>query len=178
VENYCTAGQATDGNMALCVLDKKVYRHTLRIFNTYCLLTATMVTPTPRSATLYVHCLYCYFHVRFVIIIIIIIMCLVLSPALLFYIPFLPSSFLLNSLRVFPSSLFLFSFFPSLFIVFFVSFCYYFSFLSSPQSLSLYSSVSSDIYLFPSMLHCSASSYLFHILKFFLSYFLSFSSNF
>jgi hypothetical protein len=74
--------------------------------------------------------------------------------------------------------LFPFSFFPSLFIAFFFSFCHYFSFLSSLLSLSLYSCVSSDVYLFPSMLHCSASNYLFHLLKFFLSYFLSFSSNF
>ena len=126
------------------------------------------------------HCLYCYFHVRFVIIIIIIIIiCLVLSPALLFFcIHFLPSSFLLNSLHVFPSSLFTFSFLPFLFISFFVSFCHHFSFLSSPQSLSPYSCVSPDVYLFPSMFHCSASSYLFLVLIFFLSYFLSFSSKF
>jgi hypothetical protein len=40
------------------------------------------------------------------------------------------------------------------------------------------SCLSSYVRLFPSMLHCSASNYLFLVLTFFLSYFLSFSSRF
>ena len=36
------------------------YRHTLRICNTYCFATATMVTRTRLNVTLYVHCLSCF----------------------------------------------------------------------------------------------------------------------
>jgi hypothetical protein len=36
------------------------YRHTLRIFSTYCFSTATMVTGTRLSVTLYAHCLSCF----------------------------------------------------------------------------------------------------------------------
>jgi hypothetical protein len=43
----------------LCVLDNWGYRHTLRICNTYCFYTATMVTRTRLNITLYVHCLSC-----------------------------------------------------------------------------------------------------------------------
>jgi len=50
VEKYCRAGQATDDN----------YKHTLRICNTYCFLTATMVAQTQLDIALYVHCLACY----------------------------------------------------------------------------------------------------------------------
>ena len=48
VEKYCRAGQATDDNMthAQSMLDNEGYRHTLRICNTYCSSTATMVTRT------------------------------------------------------------------------------------------------------------------------------------
>jgi hypothetical protein len=44
---------------ALCVLDNWCYRHTLRVCNTYCFFTATMVTRTPLTVTLYVPCLSC-----------------------------------------------------------------------------------------------------------------------
>jgi len=147
---------------------KKGYKHTLRICNSLCLFTATMVTRMPRSVTLYVHCLTCYFHLRFVIIIIII--CLLLIPALFFFscIPFLPSSFLLNSLRVFPSSLFPFSFLPFLFTVFFVPFFITARFFLTLSLCLSISCVSSDVYLFLSMLHCSAFNYLFLVLTFFL----------
>jgi hypothetical protein len=38
VEKYCRAGQATDDNMAHahCVLNTEDYKHTIRIYNTYC----------------------------------------------------------------------------------------------------------------------------------------------
>jgi len=37
-ERYCRAGHATYNNMAhaLCMLDNYGYKHTLRIYNTYC----------------------------------------------------------------------------------------------------------------------------------------------
>jgi hypothetical protein len=40
--------QATDDNMAhaLCMLDTRGYKHTLRICNTYCFSTVTVVTRT------------------------------------------------------------------------------------------------------------------------------------
>ena len=43
---YCTAGQATDDNMAHehCMLDNEGYRHTLRIRNTYRFSTTKVVT--------------------------------------------------------------------------------------------------------------------------------------
>jgi len=58
-ETYFRAGQATDKNMAHahCMLDTQGYKHTLRICNTYCSSTTTMVTRTPLNVTLYVHCL-------------------------------------------------------------------------------------------------------------------------
>ena len=47
VEKYCRTRRATDNTAhAHCVLEKWVYRHTLRICNTYCFSTATMVTRT------------------------------------------------------------------------------------------------------------------------------------
>jgi hypothetical protein len=66
VEKYCTAGQATDDNVAHahCMLDNSGYKHTLKICNYYCLSTATMVARPSLSVTLYVQyivCLaYCY----------------------------------------------------------------------------------------------------------------------
>jgi hypothetical protein len=59
VEKYGIAGQATDDDMAHahCMLDNQGYRHKLRICNTYWFYTATMVTGTHFSVTLYVHCL-------------------------------------------------------------------------------------------------------------------------
>jgi hypothetical protein len=38
-------------------LDNKGWRHTVRIRNTYCFLTATIVTWTPIDVALYAHCL-------------------------------------------------------------------------------------------------------------------------
>jgi hypothetical protein len=49
MERYCTAGQATDDNMAHvhCTLDSLGYKHKLlRKYNTYCLSTATVVAQT------------------------------------------------------------------------------------------------------------------------------------
>jgi hypothetical protein len=59
-KKYSRAAQATDNNMehAHCMLDTHVYRHTFRKRNTYCFSTATMVTRTHLSVTLYVHCLF------------------------------------------------------------------------------------------------------------------------
>ena len=42
---------------ALCMLDNKSYRHTLRMYDFYCFSTAKMVTGTCHNTTLYVHCL-------------------------------------------------------------------------------------------------------------------------
>jgi len=42
---------------ALCMLDNWVYKHTLRMCNTYYFSTATVVTRTRLNVTLYVHCL-------------------------------------------------------------------------------------------------------------------------
>jgi hypothetical protein len=55
VEKYGTAGQGTDGNMAHahCVLDTRGYRHTLRICNTYCFSSATMIAGTRLNVALY-----------------------------------------------------------------------------------------------------------------------------
>jgi len=48
VEEFCAAEEATDDNMAQahCMLDIEVYKHTLRLWNTYCISTATVVTRT------------------------------------------------------------------------------------------------------------------------------------
>jgi hypothetical protein len=64
VEKPGTTRQATDENMAHthCMLDNHDYRHTLRICNTYCFCTETVVTRTRRSVTLCLHCLSCAFH--------------------------------------------------------------------------------------------------------------------
>jgi len=60
-KKHCRTGQATDDNMAHehCMLDTYGYKHTLRICNTCCFSTATMVARTRLTVTLYVHCLYC-----------------------------------------------------------------------------------------------------------------------
>ena len=62
---YCRAGQATDVNMehAHFMPDTKGYKHTLRICNTYCFSTATVVTRKRLNVTLYVHCLYCVYTI-------------------------------------------------------------------------------------------------------------------
>jgi hypothetical protein len=54
VGEYCRAGQATDDNMAHahCMVDTEDYKHTLRICNTYCFTTETVVARTRLSVTL------------------------------------------------------------------------------------------------------------------------------
>ena len=56
VEKYCTAGQATDDNLAhaLCMMDSHGYKHLHRIRHNY-FSTATMVARTRLNVTLYVH---------------------------------------------------------------------------------------------------------------------------
>jgi len=57
VEKYSTSNQATDDNMAHAyyMLDTEGYKHILRICNTSCFSTATMVAQTRLIVTLYVH---------------------------------------------------------------------------------------------------------------------------
>jgi hypothetical protein len=59
VEKYSTAGQAKEGNMVHvhCIPNTKGYKLTLRICNTYCFSTATIVARKRLRVTLYVHCL-------------------------------------------------------------------------------------------------------------------------
>ena len=59
VENFCTAGQATDECIALahCVLDNEGYKHTLRMFKIYCFSVAKIFTPTRLQMLLILHCL-------------------------------------------------------------------------------------------------------------------------
>jgi len=45
--------------MRFIILDTQVYKQTLRIRNTYCFSTATMVARTRLSVTSYLHCLSC-----------------------------------------------------------------------------------------------------------------------
>ena len=62
VDKYCSAGQTTDYKMAHahCMLYNKGYRHALRIWNTHCFSTATMVALTCLNVTLqYIVCLIC-----------------------------------------------------------------------------------------------------------------------
>ena len=65
-------GQVTGDNIAHvhCMLDTQGYNHTLRICNTYCLSTATMVARTLLSVTFYVRGLSFLkeIHFRFLII--------------------------------------------------------------------------------------------------------------
>ena len=60
-QKYCRAGKATDDNTAHahCTLDTQDYKHTRRIYNTYCLSTATVATLTHLNVTLHVHRLSC-----------------------------------------------------------------------------------------------------------------------
>jgi len=62
LKKYCRAGEATDDNMAHahCVLDTKVYEQTLRICNTCCFPTATIVARKRLNVPLYVHCMFGY----------------------------------------------------------------------------------------------------------------------
>jgi hypothetical protein len=61
VEKCCRDEQAIDDNMAhaRCMLDNQSNKHTLRIRNTPCFSTATVVARTRLTAALYVHCLSC-----------------------------------------------------------------------------------------------------------------------
>jgi len=61
VEKYSRTREAIDDNLAHVhfTLGTQVYKHTLRIFNSYCFSTATMVAPTHLNVTLYVQCLSC-----------------------------------------------------------------------------------------------------------------------
>jgi hypothetical protein len=56
---YRQTGHRWQYNMeqARCLLNKKSYKHTLRICNTYCFFTATMVTWTRLNVTLQEYCL-------------------------------------------------------------------------------------------------------------------------
>ena len=60
VEKYCRARQATDENMAHahCLVDAEGYKYTLKICNSYCSPTATVVARTLLNVVLYVqvHC--------------------------------------------------------------------------------------------------------------------------
>ena len=60
-QKYGTAGQVTDHNTAhaLCMLDTEGYKHSLRLFNTYCFSTTTVVARTCLNVTLYVQYLDC-----------------------------------------------------------------------------------------------------------------------
>ena len=68
VEEYGRSRQVTDDNLirrrkyviCLLVVLRKEHRYTVIIFNIYCFSTATVVTRTRPSVTLYVHCLSCY----------------------------------------------------------------------------------------------------------------------
>jgi hypothetical protein len=61
----CTAGQDIGHNIIqrmsfACRINRQEYRHALRICNTCCFSSATMVTQTRLSVTLYVQCLSCF----------------------------------------------------------------------------------------------------------------------
>ena len=60
-KKYRRATQATDDSMAYahCVRDTSGYKHTLRIYNTYCNSIAKIVTRKPLNVKLYVLYLYC-----------------------------------------------------------------------------------------------------------------------
>ena len=55
------AGQATEDNMAHvhCMLDTSGYEYRVRISNTYCFSTATVVATTRLDGKIYVYCLLC-----------------------------------------------------------------------------------------------------------------------
>jgi len=62
-KNVLRVGQATNDNMAHahCTVGNSGHKDTLRICNTYCFSTATVVARPSLNVTLYVHCLaYCY----------------------------------------------------------------------------------------------------------------------
>ena len=57
MEKHCTAIQDTCENTTLehCMLDTQDYKHTLRIHNTYCFSTATMVARVRLNVMLHVY---------------------------------------------------------------------------------------------------------------------------
>jgi len=61
VEKYLEpdSPQVTTERMRFIILDTQAYKHTLRICNTYCFSTATMVARTRLNVGLHVHCLSC-----------------------------------------------------------------------------------------------------------------------
>ena len=63
---YSGTRQATDDNMvhANCMLDDYGYKHTLAVYNTYCISTATVVTRTCLIVTLYIHFLSCFYQIQ------------------------------------------------------------------------------------------------------------------
>ena len=56
------ARQAADDSMgnARCMLDTQGHKYTLRICNTYCFSTTTLVAQTCLNVMLYIHCLSCF----------------------------------------------------------------------------------------------------------------------
>jgi hypothetical protein len=62
LEKCCKAGRATVDTkihrMPFWMLDNYGYKHTLRIYNTYCFSTATMITRARLNFTLYIYCLF------------------------------------------------------------------------------------------------------------------------
>ena len=64
MEKYHGAGQAAYDNMAhaLWMQDTSGYKHTLRICNTYCFCTTTMVARTRLIVRLYLHFPFCQIH--------------------------------------------------------------------------------------------------------------------
>jgi len=67
VEKYCRAGQDTDDNVmhVHCMMDTYGYKHTLRMCNTHCFSTTTMVAQKCLNVAVYVHCLPCIIYVLF-----------------------------------------------------------------------------------------------------------------
>ena len=66
VEKHGTARHAKDDNITgrVRVLDNYGYRHTSRIFNTYCFYDSTVVARIYPNVTLYVYCLSCGLHIH------------------------------------------------------------------------------------------------------------------
>jgi hypothetical protein len=66
VEKYGASGHATEGTTAhaLCMLDTQGYKHKIRICNSYCFSTATMITGKRLNVTLYLSRLSCFFKKR------------------------------------------------------------------------------------------------------------------
>jgi len=64
-KKYCCAGQATGDNMVYvhCMLDTWGYKHALKICNTYCFSTATVVAQMCLTLMLYIHCQSSYLSV-------------------------------------------------------------------------------------------------------------------